>query len=537
MGYALIWIESLVFALFFSETVLEWGALLRNGLLRFVMKVLAVVPLLLGAAAVVLSFVLSGQKVSPDGLGATIPWMLVCSAGVALAFLRRRGVGGEEACPRRPALVSLAALAALFVTMEAMDATVCRQYAEAGAEARAINRALEPLPVPDEQNAAIACAAAFEMLNGILDGVKDREALSLLNSGDLPAPGPGEDPVPEILRKTRPVLGVLHRASGMAGYRLPGDYGAGGFFTVPSLLDTRRAANLLALEALSAADRGDAKAALAGVEDIRRHARFVAGQPGLICCMIGISVENTAAFTLEDVLSRVKPVGEGGPDVFTYRWPMQRAILSEKALGLWGLSTAALESGVFSEGELFTSLPRSVLRVFFMPVDLSVLRRWNTEWLQTVDKPFHKVAGSLDQIAKMESDPQGLFVRQMTVHLKPAMKSVAAADARIRLSALGLAAAAFRARENRYPASLDELVSSSAAALNTVDPFDGRPLRLKAVENGLILYSVGADRADNGGVQKVRTSIEKDGEDILFCLGSAYKDRRPVATPPKAPGK
>ena len=92
----------------------------------------------------------------------------------------------------------------------------------------------------------------------------------------------------------------------------------------------------------------------------------------------------------------------------------------------------------------------------------------------------------------------------------------------ILVAGLTLAAAAFQARTGRYPQNADELVPAYIAEIPT-DPFSGKPLRLKPVPGGLILYSVGDDAEDNGGKRGSDHLYAEDGADIVFQLGAAYK--------------
>lgn len=97
------------------------------------------------------------------------------------------------------------------------------------------------------------------------------------------------------------------------------------------------------------------------------------------------------------------------------------------------------------------------------------------------------------------------------------------ADANRRLTAVGIAVAGFRARNGRMPNAVIELVPEFIAEI-PLDPWDGQPLRLRNLENGLVLYSVGWNGVDDGGVD------DRDepfwSPDQAFCLGSAFRQRR-----------
>ena len=63
---------------------------------------------------------------------------------------------------------------------------------------------------------------------------------------------------------------------------------------------------------------------------------------------------------------------------------------------------------------------------------------------------------------------------------------------------MGVALYIYRARNGRFPETLDDLVPDFISAVPR-DPFDGQPMKLKRTEHGLIVYSIGPDMIDNGG--------------------------------------
>jgi hypothetical protein len=61
-----------------------------------------------------------------------------------------------------------------------------------------------------------------------------------------------------------------------------------------------------------------------------------------------------------------------------------------------------------------------------------------------------------------------------------------------------LAVERFRRARGAWPKTLDELTPKLLKAV-PLDPYDGKPLRYKAVPDGVIVYSIGPDRVDDGG--------------------------------------
>ena len=78
-----------------------------------------------------------------------------------------------------------------------------------------------------------------------------------------------------------------------------------------------------------------------------------------------------------------------------------------------------------------------------------------------------------------------------------------------RLAVVSLALAAWRAEKGSYPDKLDAL---SPAVLKAVpqDPFTDKPLTYRRVGKGYVLYSVGPNMTDDGGIK----DFEKGADDI-----------------------
>ena len=84
------------------------------------------------------------------------------------------------------------------------------------------------------------------------------------------------------------------------------------------------------------------------------------------------------------------------------------------------------------------------------------------------------------------------------------------ADALHRLMRVAYAITLYRTKLNKDPVNLDGLVPEFLSHV-PLDPFDGKPLRMKKADKGLILYSVGANLEDDGGVDG-----KEDQGDIVF---------------------
>jgi hypothetical protein len=88
------------------------------------------------------------------------------------------------------------------------------------------------------------------------------------------------------------------------------------------------------------------------------------------------------------------------------------------------------------------------------------------------------------------------------------------ADAKRRLAVTAVAVCRFRAARGRLPDTLAEL-SPQFLAILPCDPFDGRPLRMKKTGENLVVYSIGEDGKDDGGIP---WDFQKQAGDITFTI-------------------
>jgi hypothetical protein len=166
-------------------------------------------------------------------------------------------------------------------------------------------------------------------------------------------------------------------------------------------------------------------------------------------------------------------------------------------------------------------------RVFFMQEELSSYRQQMGRVQQLATQPYREVRERWKQRDEelCSERSMGIVVRLLMPALMRVAEHAIRTEARARLTDLGIALTRYKLVHGSYPASLDDL-DAQAQPLLTVDPFDGKPLRMITVAGGgLVLYSVGPDGIDDQG-------REFDGKtklgDITFCLGRAHHTRRNI---------
>jgi len=88
----------------------------------------------------------------------------------------------------------------------------------------------------------------------------------------------------------------------------------------------------------------------------------------------------------------------------------------------------------------------------------------------------------------------------------------------LRSSAAAVAVERYRLKhDNLWPRSLKEVVKAGLLKEIPKDPYDGQPLRFKRTPTGLVVYSLGPDKTDNGGVMN-RGNPTATNTDIGFEL-------------------
>lgn len=87
----------------------------------------------------------------------------------------------------------------------------------------------------------------------------------------------------------------------------------------------------------------------------------------------------------------------------------------------------------------------------------------------------------------------------------------------LRCAQAGIAAERHRLRAGRFPDRLSDLVPTFLPS-EPLDPFDGRPLRLKTGAEGVTVYSIGENLVDDGGDVHPVVDERSDSPDVGFRL-------------------
>jgi hypothetical protein len=96
-------------------------------------------------------------------------------------------------------------------------------------------------------------------------------------------------------------------------------------------------------------------------------------------------------------------------------------------------------------------------------------------------------------------------------------------QARLRSAIAALAVERYHREHANWPRSLDQLAQDFLAGVPT-DPFDGRPLRYRLLDDGVVIYAIVKDGRDGGLVDDSSAGLQ--APDIGIRLRDPHRRRR-----------
>ena len=328
--------------------------------------------------------------------------------------------------------------------------------------------------------------------------------------------------------RQRPLLKKLTALRDFPTGRFDIDYtGAKSIFEIvlPSLSPTRAAAKLAHLDGMlelidqdltGAAEAAQLQFAIAGT--LNEH-------PTMIGRLVQIATEALAVQTIENML-RVGELSDAKLALLiesidlhlangTIEWSLwgERAFFvtacDELISGKLSLSDMMNASNDFSAAAVLNFLPDLLIRENQMQG--AEIFTW---LIDAADDPIAltEAANRLDAAVPALPRTQ-VIVRTIMPSLSRAVALHHRITAHLRSAKAVLAAERFRLDTGRLPKSLEELVPTYFEAL-PVDPFTATPLRFAVSDEGIVIYSIGEDLVDDGGLvarQKNRPHLRDVG--------------------------
>jgi hypothetical protein len=555
MGSLMFFMAAIAACLLWSAAFIAMAARTERVWLRRLLTTLAIVvpPLTLVpwvAATGVLAFVvkLGTNWFVPTVfafVSAIVGGLWICRGG----FMRSDT--GDFAAASWPviglAAMFLLAKAVCFGTLLFIDNAVVAETRAMRVEAAQLMMAnLPPAPQPDDDAAPLylrACAAI--------------EADKEFSTAGSPLEAPvtteiGAAAVREILARHAATLELVRRAADRPGCRFVRDWTRPSIsMLLPEIQSLRQAGRLLALAARREAADGDAAAALRDIVRIHRIGVHAAGEPILICGLVGQALDAVALETLAAVLPTLKKddlplLDEPAFRDFIDTAPSyQRHFLGEEAFGLATAADLAEGTREISPRSLFGAfdgkpspgwgwpfdVPISLLyRCFLLPTDIAGYRETMGRYqeIEAGNVPSKAFIDVAKQITALEADivqrRQGLFASLLAPALSPILTSEARGRVKHRAAEVLVAATRARLTAGSIPESIEALVPTSMASVPR-DPFtDGKPLFAEHDDGSFVVWSVGPDGEDDGGPAPAGTDTPEGDDDVGLRMATSAGD-------------
>jgi hypothetical protein len=388
---------------------------------------------------------------------------------------------------------------------------------------------------PAGENASDIYLKAFKLM---LADTKFRDEVPIIGRLQLPSRGEVLDASPrqaiaQYLTDHKEALRLLHQATGKKRCRYPIELKRGYGTRLRHLDQIKDAACLLALEAAQNADTNDAPATCESILACLSLARSLNDEPLLLSQAVRIGHEGTAISLLERGLSLVDfsdgqlaRLGDAFSE-FDDLHGSKRAAAGERTLGLCTFEEplfTANEVGMLAEWQN----PRGRLMLFsYRAAGLWALDEFcyldvMASFSNTMEVPASRMINAAAAVEeKVDNLPPYCLLSSSIPPSTGLLRMDLRRLARMRCAVAGIAVERFSVRHGKLPSSLDELVPTFLDSVPR-DPFDEKALRYRKLggdAEGYVVYSVGEDSIDNGGVErKARDGTAQAGTDITFTV-------------------
>jgi len=335
--------------------------------------------------------------------------------------------------------------------------------------------------------------------------------------------------IAQYLADNQQALELLHEAAAMKHSRYPVDFSFGPGTLMYHCSDLRKGAMLLKLEAVLHAENNKLNLAARSVTSIFGIANSLAEEPVLISQLVHTGCQGLAVSSLERAINRVEFTDEqlvkltqtvtNAEDLSA----MSRVFAGEQCMGISIFKNPrALSPGLFGRGIPSAPILELYKALGLADMDAVIYLDLMNDYIETTQLPLHqrqRAASTIEAKLKATSKVHILlhefmpaFSRVITINIR--------SIAQLRTARVALAIQRYRLATGNLPDTLADLMPTYLDAVPE-DPFDGRELRYEKLETGFVVYSIGEDRRDDGGTERLPTGERKKAPsnwDITFIV-------------------
>lgn len=331
-------------------------------------------------------------------------------------------------------------------------------------------------------------------------------------------PWPEKELVAEYLRDQADALQAIHTAAAAGGgVRYPLQIEYDWWIEVKEVSTLRQCARLISLETQYCANDGN----IAGTADSLRTA-FAVGKtleraPDIVAYMVRLTLDGMA---VEDARQLLDQVQFSGSDLVSIQTALRKTdYASDLHRGMVGERISSIQLYDVLELWEFDPIPA---RILSMAAPTAKVKHADLMGevvdATTLPLPVAFATGktSIDWEPNYFSISDRL-VAQVLPSLHACFRAAARAEARASTLDAAIAAELYRREHGSFPTTFDELVPTYLPAV-PIDPFDGKPIRYLLNDDGLVIYSIGWDFVDHGGVL-VRKDDQGNPEYVNVDIG------------------
>jgi hypothetical protein len=320
---------------------------------------------------------------------------------------------------------------------------------------------------------------------------------------------------------------------------------------LPYAQDARQLVRLLQFDVNRRTQDSRPDEALGSVHAMLNVSRSIGDEPTLISQFVRMAIDGVAGASLQRVLAQGEPseavlarlqaelAREATVPRYLYGLRGERALnfdlIGKLATG--ELTAKDLSGDDTLEPAVRLQPPGDRSRAFYRRNQAVALRFMNRA-VEIAKKPFDEQAPFWVQwnadLTALKADRLKALSHSLVLLLLPAVEAAWKADQRVtsvlQSCTAAVACERYRRNEGRWPGELADLVPMYLPAVPT-DPYTGKPLYSKRTEDGLLVYGLGEDKADDGGNLSPR-GLTTSGFDVGARLFDVAKRSMPASPRP-----
>lgn len=363
-----------------------------------------------------------------------------------------------------------------------------------------------PPPVAPEDNAAPLLEQAVAPLEALKDSIAEAR---FLGSGEKDKDPYlfNEEKLDELKAKmaspeVQSVLNLLRKASAKPACQFDRDYSRGMAVKTTGITEILSGAQLLRLSSWLRSHDGDIAGAFDDLLAITRLAGFGLEDPLLISWLVGVAAEAIGIRTTAEIFGEIPPDQLPTDQLreLQHLWATRDAEAREIFV-----RKLDAERVISMDWAFRTVYPRERLKWFLRyplyPFVLMDQRAYPESMLTLRDRILTKQPGELPVDDKdLEQVPRfALLTRLGLAAVGSYRQHLDEYQTSLQVAQVGLVLEEWRRSHADYPSTLEELGLPPDMLR---DPFSDQPLIYRRTPEGVTVYSLGKDRADNGGIRR-----------------------------------